>query len=68
MTLPPDDADEMPRPETWASLCGDADDADETDCNILGLGVTKREETDVCTAFMHIKSGEFLRFHLKPSK
>ena len=26
-------------------------------CNILGLEATKRENTDVCIAFMHRKSG-----------
>ncbi len=34
-------------------------------CNIPGFGVTKREETDVCIAFMHRKSGEFSRFKVK---
>jgi hypothetical protein len=34
-------------------------------CNIPGLGVTKREETDVCIAFMHRKSRKFSRFQIK---
>ena len=34
-------------------------------CNIPGNGVTKLEETDVCIAFMHRKSGEFSRFKVK---
>ena len=34
-------------------------------CNIPGFGVTKIEETDVCIAFMHRKSGEFSRFQIK---
>jgi hypothetical protein len=38
------------------------------DCNIPVFGVTKIEETDVCIAFMHRKSGEFSRFCLKLSK
>ena len=36
------------------------------DCNIPGFGVTKIEETDVCIAFMHRKSGEILSFQIKP--
>ena len=35
------------------------------DCNIPRFGVTKIEETDVCIAFMHRKSGEFSRFQVK---
>jgi hypothetical protein len=35
------------------------------DCNILGFVVTKREETHVCIAFMHRKSGEFSCFQIK---
>ena len=38
------------------------------DCNIPGIGVTKIEETDVCIAFMHRKSGEFSRFKVKQSQ
>jgi hypothetical protein len=38
------------------------------DCNIPGNGVTKIEETDVCIAFMHRKSGEFSRFKVKQSQ
>jgi hypothetical protein len=34
-------------------------------CNIPGFGVTKMEETDVCIAFMHRKSGEFSFFKNK---
>jgi hypothetical protein len=37
-------------------------------CNIPGNGVTKIEETDVCIAFMHRKSGEFSRFKVKQSQ
>ena len=39
-----------------------------TGCNIPGIGVTKIEETDVCIAFMHRKSGEFSRFKVKQSQ
>ena len=34
-------------------------------CNIPGIGVTKIEETGVCIAFMHRKSGEFSRFKVR---
>jgi hypothetical protein len=34
-------------------------------CNIPGFGVTKREETEKCIAFMHRKSGEISRFQMK---
>jgi hypothetical protein len=37
----------------------------EERCNIPGLEARKRENTRVCTAFMHRKSGEFSRVHLK---
>jgi hypothetical protein len=37
-------------------------------CNIPVFGVTKIEETDVCMAFMHGKSGEFSRFKVKQSQ
>jgi hypothetical protein len=37
-------------------------------CNIPVFGVTKREKTYVCIAFMNRKSGEFSRFYLKLSK
>jgi hypothetical protein len=33
-------------------------------CNIPEFETRNREETDVCIAFMHIKSGEFSRFQL----
>jgi hypothetical protein len=31
-------------------------------CNILGSEARNRENTEVCIAFMHRKSGKFLRF------
>ena len=34
-------------------------------CNIPGLEATKWENTKVCIAFMHRKSGEFSRFQIK---
>jgi hypothetical protein len=34
-------------------------------CNIPRFGVTKREEIDVCIAFMHRKSREFSLFQIK---
>jgi formylmethanofuran dehydrogenase subunit E-like metal-binding protein len=34
-------------------------------CNILGIEATKRMNRDVCIAFMHRKSGDFLRFQIK---
>jgi hypothetical protein len=37
-------------------------------CNILGCEARNREETDVCIAFMHRKSGKFMRFELNLSK
>jgi hypothetical protein len=37
-------------------------------CNIPGNGVTKIEETGVCIAFMHRKSGEISRFKVKQSQ
>jgi hypothetical protein len=33
-----------------------------TPCNILGCEARNRENTEVCIAFMHRKSGKFLRF------
>jgi hypothetical protein len=33
-------------------------------CNIPGFEIRNREETDMCIAFMHRKSGEFSRFQL----
>jgi hypothetical protein len=37
-------------------------------CNILGFETRNIEETGVCIAFMHKKSGEFLRFYIKLAK
>jgi FKBP-type peptidyl-prolyl cis-trans isomerase 2 len=37
-------------------------------CNIPGCEARNREETEVCIAFMHRKSGKFLRFQIKVVK
>jgi hypothetical protein len=34
-------------------------------CNIPGFEVRKRENTEVCSAFMHRKSRKFSRIHIK---
>jgi hypothetical protein len=37
-------------------------------CNILECEARNRENTEVCIAFMHRKSGKFSRFLIKPIK
>jgi hypothetical protein len=37
----------------------------EVYCNIPGCEARNRENTEVCIAFMHRKSGKFSRFEIK---
>jgi hypothetical protein len=42
--------------------CLDVYKANLNNCNIPGCEARNREDTEVCIAFMHRKSGKFLRF------
>jgi hypothetical protein len=48
--------------EEELSIKGYVDASFDTDCNITGCEARNRENTEVCIAFKHRKSGKFSHF------